>query len=145
VYIPASVEVLGNNSFCAISTYPGQTPQEFQIDSANSHLLADGIALYVRGEDGLTLVKAYAPALRPMPNAEVTATLDYTVKPGTTTIAPQSFARCTALGSITLPDGLTSIGDMAFLDCRSLTQIHIPESCTSVSPKAFFGITINMI
>ena len=145
VYIPASVEVLGNNSFFAISSYPGQTPQNFQIDSANRYLLADGIALYIRSDQALTLVKAYAPKLRPMPNEAAPEMVDYTVKPGTRTIATQAFARCTALSAIQLPDGLESIGDMAFLDCRNLTQIHIPESCTSVSPKAFFGLTINMI
>ena len=145
VYLPASVEVLGSNSFLAISAFPGQTPQAFRIDSANSHLLADGIALYTKTDTGMTLEKAYAAELKPLPNAEITATLDYTVKPGTTAIAAQAFARCSALGTIQLPEGLVSIGDMAFLDCRSLTQIHIPESCVSVSPKAFFGININMI
>ena len=145
VYIPASVETLGSNSFLAISTYPGQISQRFLIDSANAHLQADGIALYIVEKDGMTLLKAYEPALRPLPNTEIAQTFHYSVKPGTTAIAPQAFARCSALASVTLPDGLVSIGDMAFLNCTGLTQIHIPESCTRLSPKAFFGITVNMI
>ena len=75
VYIPASVTTLGGDSFSAISTYQGQTPQSFRIDSANTHLLADGVCLYTVAEDGLTLVKAYLPALKPMPNAEPAASL----------------------------------------------------------------------
>lgn len=142
VYIPASVAVLGNNSFLAISTYPGQISQSFRIDSANTHLQTDGIALYTATEAGLILTKAYAPGLRPLNPMEEQEPVHYRVKPGTKRIAAHAFARCTALASIELPEGLEAIEDMAFLDCRGLTQIHIPESCVSVSPKAFFGITV---
>jgi len=144
VYIPASVETLGSDSFLAISTYQGTVGQTFRIDSANEHLTADGVALYARTADGLTLVKAYHKALRPLPGEAVPEAIAYTVAPGTTAIAPHAFARCSNLSAVTLPEGLLSIGDMAFWDCRSLTELHIPESCTVVSPKAFFGITINM-
>ena len=145
VYIPASVEVLGSDSFLSLATYQGTVGQKLRIDSANINLAYDGIALYVKSAEGLTLVKACHTDLRPMPNMPAPEPIDYTVKPGTTVIAPHAFARCTNLSSITLPEGLCSIGDMAFWDCRSLSEIHIPDSCTSISPKAFFGISINMV
>ena len=144
MYIPASVETLGSDSFLAISTYQGTVGQTFRIDSANEHLTADGVALYSKTADGLTLVKAYHKALRPLPSEAVPEAIAYAVVPGTTAIAPHAFARCSNLCAVTLPDGLLSIGDMAFWDCRNLTEIHIPESCAAVSPKAFFGIAINM-
>lgn len=145
VYIPASVETLGSDSFLAISTYQGQVEQKLRIDSANEHLLADGVAIYSKSGDGLVLIKAYNRALRPLPNEEAPPAIDYVVKPCTKDIAPHAFARCTNLSSVELPEGLQSIGDMAFWDCRGLKEIHIPESCKSVSPKAFFGIAINKI
>ena len=146
VYIPASVEMLGSDSFLAISTYQGTVGQRLRVDSANEHIFADGIALYRKDADGLTLVKAYDRALRPVPNEPMaTASICYAVKEGTVTIAPHAFARCANLASVELPEGLQTIGDMAFWDCRGLSQIHIPASCTAVSPKAFFGISINKI
>ena len=146
VYIPASVEMLGSDSFLAISTYPGTVGQRLRVDSANEHIFADGIALYRKDADGLTLVKAYDCALRPAPNEPVQeASICYAVKEGTANIAPHAFARCAHLAAIELPEGLRTIGDMAFWDCRGLSEIHIPESCTAVSPKAFFGISINKI
>ncbi len=146
VYIPASVEMLGSDSFLAISTYQGTVGQRLRVDSANEHIFADGIALYRKDADGLTLVKAYDRALRPAPNEPMpTASVCYAVKEGTVTIAPHAFARCANLASVELPEGLRTIGDMAFWDCRGLSQIHIPASCTAVSPKAFFGISINKI
>lgn len=145
VFIPATVETLGSDSFLAISTYQGQVEQKLRVDSANEYLLADGIALYAKSEAGLTLVKAYHRGLRPMPNELPGEPITYTVKAGTTAIAPHAFARCANLGAVQLPEGLLCIGDMAFWDCRALREIHIPDSCSAVSPKAFFGITINKI
>ena len=145
VYIPASVESIGNDSFLAISTYQGQTPQRFRVDTANTHIIADGIALYQKTDDVTTLIKAYDTGLRLKPNEEGTEPIAYTIMDGTNVISAQAFARCNNLKSIVIPEGVKSIGDMAFWDCNKLTEIHIPESCSEVSPKAFFGITINMV
>ena len=142
VYIPASVESIGNDSFLAISTYQGQIVQRFRVDTANVHLVADGIALYQKAKDAMTLVKAYYTGLRLKPNEEGPEPIDYQILEGTTVISPQSFARCNNLKSVVIPEGVRSIGDMAFWDCSKLTQIHIPESCKEVSPRAFFGIKI---
>lgn len=145
VYIPASVEKLGTDSFLAISTYQGQLVPTFRIDSFNTSLIADGIALYKATDNGYTLLKAYSPALRPLPNTELPEPTHYTVKARTTAIAPHAFARAAMLESIALPEGLLTIGDMAFWDCNRLAEIHIPESCTAISPKAFFGINVKQI
>ena len=145
VFIPATVESLGSDSFVAISTYQGQVQQKLRIDSANEYLLADGVAMYTKSEEGLVLLKAYHRALRLLPNEVPDEPISYVVKPGTRVIAAHAFARCTNLRSVQLPDGLVSIGDMAFWDCRGLTEIHIPESCMEVSPKAFFGINVEKI
>ena len=145
VYIPASVTTLGSDSFLAISTFQGNVDQRLRIDSANVNLADDGVALYVKAEEGWELLKAYRKDLRPMPNEAAAQPIAYSVKEGTKKIAAHAFARCSALASVELPEGLLAIGDMAFWDCRGLTEIHIPQSCTSVSAKAFFGININKV
>lgn len=145
VYIPASVISLGTDSFFAISTYQGQTEQKFKVDSANRFYIADGVALYQKSNEAMTLIKAYNYGLRLKPNETSAETIDYSVQSGTTIIAPQAFARCNNLNSIVLPEGLLSIGDMAFWDCSQLKDIHIPDSCKDISPKAFMGININKI
>ena len=145
VYIPASVETLGKDSFLAISTYQGETPQSFRIDTANPFVFGDGIALYQRSEDKLTLVKAYYPGLRSKQSEEESESIDYEIKAGTTEIAEHAFSRCNNLASVVIPEGVLSIGDLAFWDCSKLKEVHIPESCTELSLKAFFGTTVNFI
>ena len=145
VYIPASVEILGNDSFLAISTFQGQINPRFRVDSANTSLITDGIALYQKSADALTLIKAYNSSLRLRPDKEGSKPVIYSIKPGTTDIAAHAFARCNNLKEIIVPDGVRSIGDMCFWDCSKLTDIHLPESCIDVSPKAFFGIAVNII
>lgn len=145
VYVPKTVESIGNNSFLAISTYQGEIVQNFRVDTANEHLIADGIALYMKTEEGMTLVKAYNYGLRVKPNEEAGDPTEYSILEGTTCIAEHAFARCNHLKSVEIPEGVVSIGDMAFWDCSKLTEIHLPESCTEVSPKAFLGININII
>lgn len=145
VYIPASVESIGSDSFLAISTYQGQIVQRFRVDTANVHIVADGVALYQKSESAMTLVKAYHTGLRLKPNEVGPEPIEYRILDGTTVISPQAFARCNNLKSIVIPESVCSIGDMAFWDCSKLTEIHIPESCTQVSPRAFFGIKITMV
>ena len=144
VYIPSGVESIGNDSFLGISTYQGEAGQRFRVDTANEHLRADGIALYHKTADGVTLLKAYAPELRRKPNEEPVP-MEYAVAAGTTEIAPHAFARCNNLSAVTIPEGVKAIGDMAFWDCALLAQAHLPESCETVSPKAFFGSPTQMI
>lgn len=145
VYIPASVEKIGNDSFFAISTYQGQTPQKFRIDTANKNLIADGTALYEKGENSIRLIKAYHPDLRLKPTDTDREPIEYSIMEGTTEISAQAFAHCNNLEAVHIPEGVLSVGDMAFWNCSKLTEIHIPQSCSDVSPKAFFGININII
>ena len=145
VYIPASIEILGSDSFLAISTFQGQITQRFRVDSANTHIFADGVALYQKSEESLILVKAYWSGLRLKQNEEGPEPLDYSIREGTTDISAHAFARCNNLRSVVIPEGVRSIGDMCFWDCNLLKEVHIPQSCTEVSPKAFFGTTITFI
>lgn len=145
VFIPASVECLGSDSFLAISTWQGQIAQKFRVDTASPYLKADGVALYQRSEDGLTLIKAYQPALRLKPNEEGPEPVAYRIADGTTVISAHAFARCNNLISVEIPEGVRSIGDMAFWDCAKLCEVRIPQSCTEVSPKAFFGTPVKLI
>ena len=145
VYIPASVESIGKDSFLSISTYQGEVPQRFRVDTANPYLVADGIALYQKSEEGMTLIKAYHPGLRSKIGEDAPELIQYSIMEGTTSILAHAFARCNNLTSVLIPEGVREIGDLAFWDCSRLTEIHLPESCLEVSPKAFFGITIHMI
>lgn len=145
VYIPSSVESIGSDSFLSISTYQGQITQKFRIDTANTNLIADGVALYVKSGDGIILVKAYHPDLKPKNVDESPESLEYDIMYGTTVISAHAFARCINLKAVNIPDTVRSIGDMAFWDCNKLTEVRIPENCTELSPKAFFGISINII
>lgn len=144
VFIPVTVESIGNDSFLAISTFRGNIRQKFRVDSANSFIFTDSIALYVNTENGCTLIKAYNPDLRLMIGEEA-EDINCRISEKTTDIAAHAFARCNNLASIELPEGLLSIGDMAFWDCPKLKEIRIPVSCTSLSPKAFFATPLNII
>ena len=145
VYIPASVEHIGNDSFLSISTYQGQILQKFSIDTANAHLIADGIALYEKSENVIKLIKAYHSDLRLKPNEAEPTPIEYAILEGTTEISAHAFARCNNLKRIDIPDSVCSIGDMAFWDCAKLTEVHIPKTCKEISAKAFFGISPNFI
>lgn len=62
---------------------------------------------------------------------------DYSIKPGTKTIADCAFYYCTGLTSITIPDRAVSIGNQAFYSCSGLNSIIIPKSVTSIGDYAF--------
>ena len=50
---------------------------------------------------------------------------DYTVKPGTKTIAEQAFCGCENLTSVNLPSSLKYIGDNIFMGCTGLRKITV--------------------
>ncbi len=61
---------------------------------------------------------------------------NYSVKPGTKTIADYAFYDCRRLTSITMADGVTNIGNNAFYICGNITSITIPDSVTGIGNRA---------
>lgn len=49
---------------------------------------------------------------------------DYTINPGTKTIADYAFRYCNELTSVTIPYSVTNIGDYAFERCDSLSNVY---------------------
>ncbi|MBQ3550940.1 MAG: leucine-rich repeat protein [Clostridia bacterium] len=72
-------------------------------------------------------------------NAKVSLSGDYTVKPGTLTVADDAFHYCSDLTSITVPDSVLRIGDNAFEDCVSLTSVSLPNVPLSIGSRAFIN------
>ncbi len=64
---------------------------------------------------------------------------EYSVKPGTKTIADSAFRYCNSITSITIPDSVTSIGNYAFSSLESLTSVTIGNGVTSIGEGAFRG------
>ena len=64
---------------------------------------------------------------------------EYTIKPGTISIADKAFESCEKLEKLTLPDSLVSIGNYTFKSCSGLTDIKIPQSVTNIGNYAFHG------
>ena len=70
-------------------------------------------------------------------DAKDTVHREYTVKPGTKTIAAYAFERSQILNTVTLPEGLVTIGEYAFNSCLSLAAVNIPGSVTYWGMDAF--------
>ncbi len=66
---------------------------------------------------------------------------EFTVKPGTKTIAGRAFAWDASLTNVVLPEGLVSIGEEAFWGCSGLKSIVIPDSVTTIMHEAFLDCT----
>lgn len=113
VTLPDSVKSIGDNAFQHTGLYNDDSKWE---------------VLYI----GNHLIKADDWALN------LGKTSDYSIIPGTKTIADSAFHGCSSLKSITLPNSVTSIGNHAFDSCNSLTCITIPNSVTSIGDEAFY-------
>ncbi len=72
-------------------------------------------------------------------SAKSTLTGEYTVLPGTKTLASYAFTDCINLTDIQLPDGLVGIGYRAFYLCTGLTGLEIPDSVTNLEGEAFYS------
>lgn len=60
--------------------------------------------------------------------AKESITGEYSIKPGTLTVADSAFSDCKSLTSVTIPDSVTSIGYGAFSGCTSLTDVYYTGS-----------------
>ncbi len=64
---------------------------------------------------------------------------DYSIKPGTKTIAAAAFEQCDSLESIAIPDSVTNIGYNAFWLCTSLTSVTIGNRLADIGDDVFSG------
>ena len=132
VVLPASLRSIRRSSFdCLSDPYLDRSQrQELRIAPGGS-LEADGTALYHVDGPERTLLSLYKRSVKL-----------YTVKPGTTAIAPDACGGGNDLFTIILPPGLRSIGDRAFQGCDGLQHIAFPESLREIGAQAFHGTRI---
>lgn len=69
--------------------------------------------------------------------ARKTVSGDFTVKPGTKTIAGGAFAGCNDLTGIKFPAGVISIGNGAFRECGKLKSVTLRSDVSSIGEFAF--------
>ena len=62
---------------------------------------------------------------------------NYSIRPGTKTIAPFAFSGCANLTGIEIPDGVVYIGLRAFFNCKSLKSVTVPGSVKIINDSAF--------
>lgn len=70
-------------------------------------------------------------------SADKTVRGDYSIKPGTKSVAERAFEDCAQIKSITMPDGLIGIDHTAFRGCTGLESIVIPDSVKRIDDDAF--------
>ena len=66
-------------------------------------------------------------------------TADYTVKPGTISIADYAFVSGGTIESLTLPEGLAYIGEISLKNCSMMKEIYLPASLEGIGYGAFNG------
>ena len=146
VYIPDSVESIGDNAFT------GYTNLQTVIFEQNETSVADvqsgtglksiGMGAF-SGCTGLTSIELPASLTSIGMSAfnGCTGLTSIEIPSSVTSIGDVAFYGCTGLTSIELPSSLTSIGGGAFSDCTGLTSIELPSSLTSIGDGAFSGCT----
>ncbi|MBQ7117701.1 MAG: leucine-rich repeat protein, partial [Clostridia bacterium] len=69
--------------------------------------------------------------------AKITVSGNYSIRPGTKTVAWQAFECCDNLTGIVIPDGVVYIGFYAFDSCTSLKSVTVPGSVKIIDECAF--------
>ena len=142
IYIPRSVESIGNNAFDLCSNLV-----EINVDKNNNKYSSlDGV-LFNKEQD--ILIKCPNKETYIVPNS-VTNINEYAfqycenlvnvlIPNSVTTIGSGAFEYCENLESINIPYGIKSIEYGTFQDCSNLVNITIPETVTSIGYHAFEG------
>lgn len=115
VYIPATVQTIGNYAF-----YNCEYLETVNLQSTVTSL----------GEF------AFAGCKRLISDLDLT---------GLTAINPNTFANCKAVDSVIVADNLTEIGAYAFTDCKALAQVNIPNSVASIGEFAFANTALTTV
>ncbi len=69
--------------------------------------------------------------------AKITVSGNYSIRPGTKTVAWHAFEDCDNLTGIVIPDGVVYIGFHAFDGCTSLKNVTVPGSVKIIDEYAF--------
>ena len=73
--------------------------------------------------------------------AKETVSGNYSIRPGTKTVAWRAFKGCDNLTGIEIPDGVVYIGFRAFDGCKSLKSVTVPGSVKIIDESAFQNCT----
>ena len=73
--------------------------------------------------------------------AKETVSGNYSIRPGTKTVAWRAFKGCDNLTGIVIPDGVVYIGFRAFDGCKSLKSVTVPGSVKIIDESAFQNCT----
>ena len=142
IYIPRSVESIGNNAFDLCSNLV-----EINVDKNNNKYSSlDGV-LFNKEQD--ILIKCPNKETYIVPNSVVSIDkyafnccvnlVNVLIPNSVTTIGSGAFEYCENLESINIPYGIKSIEYGTFQDCSNLVNITIPKTVTSIGYHAFEG------
>lgn len=70
---------------------------------------------------------------------------EYTIKEGTSVIAPRTFYNCSTLTSIVIPDSVKNIGYEAFQNCRNLQNLTLGSNLIEIGYSSFQYCKISSI
>lgn len=127
VDVPASVSNIGFNAFEATPAQRWVDVSLIKIDASNPYYRIDGAGLY-RGDELVELVGDVS---------------DYTIAPGTWSVAAGACKRHPSLATISLPEGVKKIGNDAFRGNRRLVRVDLPESLESIGSHAFADTSVS--
>ncbi|MCD8215380.1 MAG: leucine-rich repeat domain-containing protein, partial [Clostridiales bacterium] len=109
IYIPASVEAIGNGCFYYCKNLKKITFED------NSCLTNIGHSAFMH----------------------CTSLTDISIPSGITDIEKYTFHGCTSMSNIIIPSGVTNIGSNAFGDCSSLKTVTVMNDAATISDDAF--------
>ncbi|MCR5323404.1 MAG: leucine-rich repeat protein [Lachnospiraceae bacterium] len=135
IEIPASVKVLGNNSFNACESLENVTLNEGLEKIGDEAFCECGALTSLRMPSTVTSIGASL-----FYNCSSLKTVE--LPEGITQIPDNTFFGCGALKKVNLPKSTELIGINAFWECESLTEIELPEGLKSIDDDAFNGCAL---
>ncbi len=134
LYIPDSLEYIGNNAFEGCLDLKNI---EFGngIKYVGTHAFYN-TAWYDSLSDGATYIGNILYKYK-----DDTANTQFDIRNGTTIIANGAFENCENLVTVTMTDSVTDIGDYAFAGCINLENISLSNNLTRINESVFGSCT----